>query len=125
MMKLTINFKLGEPTVNGRIYPPEEFKGQMLNMVGKPITHNYEEGTDLGKITGVVFPKNGNIEVEAHVKAKDIIEGLKSGKMVCTTSGIGNVSSGIKEVKDYQLQQVSIVPAKPPLERERDSKGNK
>jgi hypothetical protein len=106
-MKIKVNFKAGEPTLNGHVYPEEVLKKALDKKFEEPvfITSENTDGfkIDVSKIIGEAkkykIKENNEIIIHAKVfeKYKDLFE---NKKIEITTYGFGEFEDDGKTIKD-------------------------
>lgn len=115
-VNLPLNFKLGEPTVNGRIYPKEVFEKALDKKVNEALYlyNDYQRNHELSDALGIVKnykEENGNfiIGVDLFENGFFIEELLKEKGIFVTTAGIAIFTDGDIEIKDdYELSFVYL-----------------
>lgn len=116
IVKLKLNFKLGEETPNGRIYKPrmliKEFDGLLENKSLFVTKSSFNGTLPLDNIFGVVYDyeliKDGSVVFDVKV-INDNLTQLKD-YMEVSTIGLGIVNeSNNKEINDFKLTALFLV----------------
>lgn len=119
-MTLRLNFKLGEPTANGRVYTEEAMRSALANFgPGKKTLFLHDgfpqgDAIQLHKIVGVVKDfsvlKTKEVSLDCSVLNSAVADGLRSGASMATSCGVGKLAKDDKTVEDFRLLCISVVP---------------
>lgn len=117
-MKIKLNFKADEPTLNGRIYPKEVLKKAFDERLsnGHFFVQDYHAPNynDLRKVFAEVesyeIGPNSEILVDINLLRVPIAEKFKDGKFELTTSGVGILKDDKKTIaEDFKILHLFVV----------------
>lgn len=117
-MKIKLNFKVDEATLNGRIYPKEVLKkafDEKLSIGNFFVQeHHSPEYNDLTKVFAEVkdykITSKSEILVNINLLKTPIAEKFKDGKFELTTSGVGIFENDKKTIsKVFKVSHLFVV----------------
>lgn len=116
MIEMKLNFKLGEPTVNGRIYPKETKEAfEKVKYVSMCSEHPENSVLDLTKVFGTAETKveeDGSINCQIKplgTPQSRMFESLINDDLVDLTSfGVGEIEGNV--VKNYKPSYFYFIP---------------